>query len=168
MTHTEGDTCPHCYEGHLTVQQGENCSCHIAPPCGSCFDAPLICSECRSEIYHDEDPAPVIVSQEARQEAAEKAFLKMKAKAAEERARKKREKLLAKRMADLKAILERPLDTDCIDFRPVFCSPISETLEGVYPEGTTQEQVLTLIEGPHGGRFTEWGEGRFKFISNIR
>lgn len=51
----EGDPCPFRDEGcsgHMMLPHGENCSCHISPPCGSCLDVVLTCDECG---YEDED-----------------------------------------------------------------------------------------------------------------
>lgn len=103
----------------------------------------------------------------SRNRTAKSVSQKTKAMLAELAAQAAQDQLLTRRMDGLKAILARPLNPHHIDFRPVFCSPISETLEGVYPEGTTQAQVLVLVDGPQGGRFTEWGDGRFRFIANL-
>lgn len=42
----EGSPCPIGCGGMLEVAQGENCSCHISPPCLSCIDTGLVCDEC--------------------------------------------------------------------------------------------------------------------------
>jgi hypothetical protein len=43
----EGDPCPiEGCDGKLYYPKGENCSCHINPPCGSCTDTVLTCNKC--------------------------------------------------------------------------------------------------------------------------
>lgn len=46
----EGDHCPmdEC-DGELFYPQAEDCSCHIAPPCGACTSTVLTCNECGEE-----------------------------------------------------------------------------------------------------------------------
>lgn len=45
-----------CYRdgcsGRIAVKPVENCSCHIAPPCGACVSAPYWCPVCH---WEDED-----------------------------------------------------------------------------------------------------------------
>ena len=50
-TFEEGERCPMdgC-TGQLMFRAGDNCSCHISPPCGSCVDAPLTCHFCGWEV----------------------------------------------------------------------------------------------------------------------
>lgn len=51
----EGDLCNRggC-PGELEIKPPENCSCHIAPPCGACVNAPLHCPECHWEQSNEE------------------------------------------------------------------------------------------------------------------
>jgi len=46
----EGEHCPFddC-GGVMRIDDVENCSCHISPPCAGCTNAPLVCSECGYE-----------------------------------------------------------------------------------------------------------------------
>ena len=60
---------------------------------------------------------------------------------------------------------ERELDPTRIDWRPRYHSGCSMIKEGVYPEGTTIEQVRAEVDGTFGGRFEHFGNGRFKFIA---
>ena len=39
-----GDNCE-C-GGTYEYEESENCSCHISPPCDSCLEVELICSDC--------------------------------------------------------------------------------------------------------------------------
>lgn len=41
----EGDACPGC-GGRLAYIREGDCSCHIAPPCYACVEAPLKCETC--------------------------------------------------------------------------------------------------------------------------
>lgn len=40
--------------GHYEIVRQGDCSCHIAPPCGACVGAPLICSECGHDVYPED------------------------------------------------------------------------------------------------------------------
>jgi len=37
--------------------------------------------------------------------------------------------------------------------------------EGTYPPGTTREEVERLVRGSFGGRFEQFGDGRFKYVA---
>ncbi len=60
---------------------------------------------------------------------------------------------------------QRPLDNTKIDYRSKGHSSCSMIKEGVYPEGTTQEEVRNVVNGTFGGRFISFGSGRFLFIA---
>ena len=62
-------------------------------------------------------------------------------------------------------IKEHPLDPRKIDWRGKAHSGCSMIKEGVYPEGTTLEQVLKEVEGTFGGHFESFGNGKFKYIA---
>lgn len=59
----------------------------------------------------------------------------------------------------------RPLDTTKIDYRIKMHSSSSQLCEGVYPPGTTPEQVRAVVNGTFGGRFESFGDGKFKFVA---
>lgn len=59
----------------------------------------------------------------------------------------------------------RPLDSTKIDYRHKMHSHISMLVEGVYPDGTTREELRKVVAGTFGGTFVEFGNGRFKFIA---
>jgi len=59
----------------------------------------------------------------------------------------------------------RPLDPTRIDYRSLAHSSCSMIKEGVYPEGTTREEVRALVDGTFGGRFEHFGGGKFRFIA---
>ena len=59
----------------------------------------------------------------------------------------------------------RPLDNTKIDYRIKLHSSSSQLCEGVYPPGTTIEQVRQKVNGTFGGRFEKFEGGVFKFIA---
>lgn len=59
----------------------------------------------------------------------------------------------------------RPLDPTKIDWRNKMHTHFSMIKEGVYPEGATIEDVRKVVSGTFGGRFEQFGNGRFKFIA---
>lgn len=59
----------------------------------------------------------------------------------------------------------RPLDDTTIDYQIKVHTNSSQICEGVYPEGTTQDEVRAKVNGTFGGRFEQFGNGRFKFIA---
>lgn len=59
----------------------------------------------------------------------------------------------------------QPLDPTKIDWRGKSITASAMEKEGVYPEGTTQADVLKEVEGTFGGRFEHFGNGRFKYIA---
>ena len=59
----------------------------------------------------------------------------------------------------------RPLDATKIDWRSRSHTHFSMIKEGVYPEGTTKEEVLSEVRGTFGGRFVSFGNGKFKYIA---
>ena len=128
----EGDACPeHKCVGVLGFKPVENCSCHIAPPCGGCTNNRLECSECgwkddAPEDFHDVPVAPGLAVREYR---------------------------------------PKPLDNSRIDYRTKSHSNCSMLVEGVYPAGATRDEVLAVVKGTFGGRFTQFGKGQFTYIA---
>lgn len=58
----------------------------------------------------------------------------------------------------------KPLDNTKIDYRSKMHSSCSMIREGVYPVGTTRQQVFEVVKGTFGGRFKYFANGKFKFI----
>jgi hypothetical protein len=62
-----------------------------------------------------------------------------------------------------------PLDSSMIDCRTEYHSSFSTHftmyMYGVYPEGTTQAQVRSVVEGTFGGYFASFGNGEFQYIA---
>lgn len=59
----------------------------------------------------------------------------------------------------------RALDPRKIDYRITGHSNSSQLCEGVYPEGTTMEEVLKKVRGTFGGRFEYFDNGKFRYIA---
>lgn len=59
----------------------------------------------------------------------------------------------------------KPLDNTKIDYRVKMHTASTMICEGVYPEGTTMEEVRKVVDGTFGGRFEYFGNGKFKFIA---
>ena len=59
----------------------------------------------------------------------------------------------------------KPLDDAKIDYRSYCHTASSMIKEGVYPKGTSIEEVRKVVGGSFGGRFEYFKDGKFKFIS---
>ncbi|MET3051905.1 hypothetical protein ABXV19_08770 [Pseudomonas alkylphenolica] len=59
----------------------------------------------------------------------------------------------------------QPLDPSKVDWRFVPHTHFSMIKEGVYPPHMSREEVEQEIRGTFGGRFEQFGNGRFKYIA---
>lgn len=59
----------------------------------------------------------------------------------------------------------RSLDNSTIDWHSKSHTHFSMIKEGVYPEGTTKEEVESKVRGTFGGRFDYCANGKFKYIA---
>lgn len=59
----------------------------------------------------------------------------------------------------------RELDSSKIDFHSRGHTAATMIKTGVYPEGTTIEDVRRRVNGTFGGRFEQFGNGTFRFIA---
>ena len=59
----------------------------------------------------------------------------------------------------------RPLNNKKIDYHIINNSSSSQICRGVYPEGTTREEVLKLVNGTFGGRFNYFDDGKFEYVA---
>jgi hypothetical protein len=59
----------------------------------------------------------------------------------------------------------RKLDNTKIDWRNEHHTHFTMKKVGVYPEGTSIEDVRKAVDGTFGGRFDHFGNGTFTFIS---
>jgi hypothetical protein len=136
LGYAEGEVCNRkgC-TGHIDTHPSENCSCHIAPPCGSCTAPRNFCDECDwEEVNEPEEPA--------------QPFTYPPELAAMWRPRTP---------ADLD-----PTKISWINSPHSSCSMIKE---GVYPETMTRAEVEAAVQGTFGGRFEYFGGGKFKYIA---
>lgn len=59
----------------------------------------------------------------------------------------------------------KPLDNTKIDYRSKMHTASTMIKEGVYPAGTSKGDVRKVVDGTFGGRFEQFGGGKFKFIA---
>lgn len=59
----------------------------------------------------------------------------------------------------------RPLDPSKIDYHTKSHTHFSSIREGVYPPGTTRQEVEEKVKGTFGGRFEHFGSGTFKYVA---
>lgn len=126
-------------QGVIAVRPVENCSCHIAPPCGECSTPREYCPECD---WRAEDDHGVFNDFSVKYKDKRKGIF-----------------------GGIEIWKPRPLDPRKIDYRTSSHTHSSQICEGVYPEGTTREQVEALVRGTFGGRFNHFGEGRFEYVA---
>lgn len=127
--------------GVISEREVENCSCHISPPCGSCTEPREYCPVCDWEATEDEVPYNDFLVRPASPVAAWSSYR------------------------------PRPLDPTKIDWRSSAHTNSSMKKEGVYPYGTTTDQLRQALNGTFGGRFerhreaTQEKPGSFTFIA---
>lgn len=132
----EDETCGrrNC-DGVIKERAVENCSCHIAPPCGACTEARGYCEKCNWDAGDDMVMNDYVVN-------------------------------VDRATGNYRFWEPRPLDATKIDWRSLSHTNFSMIKEGVYPPGTTSEQVLAAIgQGTFGGRFEYFCNGKFKYIA---
>lgn len=134
----EGDVCwrDGCH-GEIQIHPSEDCSCHIAPPCGSCTAPRGFCPVCdwqeADEVEQFNDFVCKINPND--------------------------------RGGAWEWFKPRPLDPRKLDWRSKGHSNSSMIKEGVYPEGMDRDQVEKAVRGTFGGRFEYFREGKFKYIA---
>lgn len=134
----EGDTCARdgC-EGVIEMRPAENCSCHLHPPCSACTASRNFCPKCG---WNEEDePREFIMSDYVVKED--------------------------RKTGQFLSWEPRPLDPTKIDYRNHPHTHFSMIKEGVYPEGTSRDEVEKVVVGTFGGRFEHFGNGKFKYIA---
>jgi hypothetical protein len=57
------------------------------------------------------------------------------------------------------------MDNSAITYRVTECSETSRTYEGAYSLGMSRDDVEKLVQGTFGGRFEQFGGGRFRYIA---
>lgn len=117
------------------IDKGD-CSCHLNPPCGSCTEIREYCPECGWRAK--DDYYEYINQYKSRVDSKTQTYTNSK---------------------------KRELDNSKIDWHYSSHTHFTMCKEGVYPEGTSREQVFDKVKGTFGGRFEQFGNGRFKFIA---
>jgi hypothetical protein len=132
----EGEVCKRKgCKGVLAVHPVEGCSCHIHPPCGACTEPAEYCPECGYERKDDFVMNGFVVSPN-------------------------------KETGVFRSWEPRPLDNTKIDWRHEHHTHFTMKKVGVCPEGTTTADILKAVgEGTFGGRFEQFGGGRFTYIA---
>lgn len=141
----EGDTCHRdgC-TGEIQMRAPDNCSCHLSAPCGACTAPRCYCNRC--EWDEADEPLPEIpkISDE------ERAFWKAQ-------------------QEEWERLRNAPLDNTKVSWRDKTHTHFSMIKEGVYPQsgddGADREMVRKVVDGTFGGRFEQFGGGKFKFIA---
>lgn len=59
----------------------------------------------------------------------------------------------------------KPLDPSKIDYRTKMHTAGSMIKQGVYPAGTSEEEVEQVVKGTFGGRFNRFGNGTFEYVA---
>jgi hypothetical protein len=133
----EGDTCFRngCC-GTIEVHPVEGCSCHISAPCSACTSPRNFCRVCS---WQERDEDDTINDHSV--------------------------KYSDRTQGIIQSWKPRPLDPRKIDYRTLSHTNSSQICEGVYPEGTTREEVLARVIGTFGGRFEYFKDGKFRYIA---
>ena len=133
----EGEVCwRNGCQGVIKESAVEGCSCHIRPPCGQCTEPREYCPECDWRAKDDDGT-----------------FNDFSVKYAN------------KSQAIFESWKPRPLDPRKVDWHSKSHTHFSMIKEGVYPDGTTKEEVEKLVRGTFGGGFSHFGNGKFKYIA---
>lgn len=134
----EGDKCNRngC-EGILRLSDRINCSCHISPPCSYCMDREICCPECDWKYSDDyvQEKINGFIVDTNKNTRVHEAW-----------------KL-------------RELDKTKIDYHNFSHSNSSRIKRGVYPEGTSIEDVRKEVIGTFGGRFNYFRDGKFEYVA---
>ena len=136
-----GNTCNRngCVGVIVEGEREGGCSCHINPPCGNCTAPRERCPVCDWRLVDDET-----------------SFNGFKVGP-------------VKLDGSWTHWRPRPLDPTKIDYRIKPHSSSSQLCEGVYPqtgdEAADRRAVLARVVGTFGGRFEQFGGGRFRYVA---
>jgi hypothetical protein len=137
LGYIEGEICNrHGCNGIMAERPIENCSCHISPPCGSCTEERGYCTKCGADVRDE------------REQSINDYVCNVDS-----------------RSGKIWEYKLRVLDKTKIDWYTKSHTHFTQICEGVYPEGTSSEEVRKLVDGTFGGRFESFGGGKFKFIA---
>lgn len=140
LGYEDGDVCNRSgCTGIIAEHAVENCSCHIAPPCGACTTPREYCPVCDWSIADEETQFNDFLVGPVKYNGAWTHYR------------------------------PRPLDPTKIDWHSKSHSNSSMIKEGVYPQSgdpvADYQAVLALVKGTFGGRFDHFGNGRFKYVA---
>lgn len=126
--------------GVIVEKESERgCSCHINPPCSRCTTPREECPECGWRLTDEETSFNNYLVGPVKDNGAWTHY----------------------RL--------RPLDNTKIDWHSKHHTHFSMIKEGVYPQSgnadADRKTVLEKVNGTFGGRFEQFGGGRFKFIA---
>lgn len=136
----EGEVCNRdgC-KGVIIYTDVENCSCHISPPCSACSAPREECPDCGWRMVDEETQFNDFLVGPIKQSGAWTHYR------------------------------PRPLDPTKIDWHSKSHTNSSMIKEGVYPQSgdddADRNAVEHLVEGTFGGRFVQFGNGRFKYVA---
>lgn len=137
LGYIEGEKCNrHGCNGIMKEHPVENCCCHINSPCSACTKERGYCPECGIEVI---DEIQTTINDYIC--------------------------LVDRKTQKIWKYEPRPLDPTKIDYRIKSHTDFTQICEGVYPEGTTEEEVRKRVNGTFGGRFEYFRNGKFKFIA---
>lgn len=143
----EGATCwRNGCQGVIKERPVENCSCHISPPCGACTTPREWCPECDWSAQEEER---TFYFNELRCVAISREDARLGMYGSE----------------PLKKFEPRPLDPKKLDYRIRSHTNSSQLCEGVYPETMTRSEVEAVVKGTFGGRFLQFGGGKFQYVA---
>lgn len=144
----KGETCNRgqC-EGIIDEHEKDgSCSCHLNPPCSFCVDSTEYCPLCGWEgIEEQKKPADYSYSN----------FIHY---------HKQQNKIEEHRNTLLK-MMKGELPITGFDYINESHTHFSMIKKGVYPADMPKAQLVEKIKGTFGGRFTEYGNGKFTYIA---
>lgn len=127
-------------QGVIALDPVEGCSCHISPPCSQCTEPREFCGVCGWHASEEDEHLNGFVITHDKTKPKVGGY-----------------PMIAKWE-------RRPLDPRKIDYHLISTgSGCTQIAEGVYPEGTTSEEVRAVVDGTFGGRFDSFGNGKFRF-----
>lgn len=135
--HLQGEVCNRLgCKGVIDEHEKDGCSCHISPPCSNCIRDAHYCPECEWSGEEEQNEH----------------YKKMKQYYKDNPPKEMKVKTLA------------DLDNNKIDYIRTFTGYYGYVYEGVFPEGTTLDEVKKEIGWYEyfGGIVYKFGNGKFK------
>lgn len=132
----KGEICNrNCCDGIIAERDSDECcSCHINAPCSYCTDSRVYCPKCEWDGREEQ-----ITENKESEQDSDKEF----------------EMFKPRTMADL--------DRTKIDYLCLSHTHFSMVKKGVFPKGTSKEEVREKVIGTFGGRFSDFNEETCEF-----